>query len=90
MTCSLLSTDGQPDSPWRTWRASSPHLDLAAILPDVAANARLIAFVAILVSIVWTTVAIASLVEHDTSVLIVITPIMVAVTGYILGFKVSK
>ena len=45
---------------------------------------------ALTISFVWATVAIASLFIHEYTALTIVTPVMLVVSGFLFGLKVTK
>lgn len=45
---------------------------------------------ALIISLVWATVALSSLVIHEYTALTVVTPVMLVVSGFLFGLKVTK
>ena len=44
----------------------------------------------LIISFVWSTVALASLASHEYTALTIVTPVMMVVAGVLLGVKVTK
>ena len=51
---------------------------------------QLITVLALLISLVWAIVALASLVIHEYTALTAVTPVMLVVSGFLFGLKVTK
>ena len=45
---------------------------------------------ALIISLVWSTVAVASVFIHEYTALTVVTPVMLIVAGFLFGLKVTK
>jgi hypothetical protein len=50
----------------------------------------LTSLLSLIISLVWATVAISSLFIHEYTALTVVTPVMLIVSGFLFGLKVTK
>lgn len=57
---------------------------------DESGRDLLASVLALIVSFVWATVALASLFIHEYTALTIVTPVMLIVSGFLFGIKVTK
>lgn len=58
--------------------------------PEPTGRDLLTTVLAYIISLVWATVALASLVIKEYTALTVVTPVMLVVAGFLFGLKVTK